>query len=109
MVRVLPGPDGLLDRVPGWLLLDWASVYSVGRSSILNALWARALEDLAEMAHGSTTRARNDGRVTGELRVAAAFDVFWTSDVASTSTTWSTGSRDRLQPCTEGPPLWRPG
>jgi hypothetical protein len=71
------GDDGLLDRVSGWTLLDWASVYSSGRSSTLNALWARGLEDFAEMAawlgnEGSAAwaRTRRDG-------VAAAFDAFW--------------------------------
>ena len=44
------GADGLLHDVSGWVLLDWSSVYSTGCSSTLNALWARALEDLAEMA-----------------------------------------------------------
>jgi hypothetical protein len=70
-------PNGLLSDVTGWVLIDWASVYSSGTSSTLNALWARALEDLAEMAdwlgNGFTAtwaRERRDG-------VAASFDVFW--------------------------------
>ena len=49
--------DGLLHDVSGWVLLDWSSVYSSGCSSTLNALWARALEDFAEMA----TWLGNDG------------------------------------------------
>lgn len=71
------GADGLLHDVSGWVLLDWSSVYSSGCSSTLNALWARALEDLAEMAtwlgnHASAAWAtrRRDG-------VRDAFDVFW--------------------------------
>ncbi|MEZ5244173.1 MAG: alpha-L-rhamnosidase C-terminal domain-containing protein [Acidimicrobiales bacterium] len=69
--------DGLLEWVDGWLLLDWASVYSHGKSSILNALWARALEDFAEMSdwlgnHGNADRARAHLDV-----VRGAFDVFW--------------------------------
>lgn len=69
--------DGLLHDVSGWVLLDWASVYSTGCSSTLNALWARALEDVADMADwlGNTgtaawARRRREG-------VRAAFDVFW--------------------------------
>ena len=74
------GVDGLLHDVSGWVLLDWASVYSTGCSSTLNALWARALEDFSELAswldnHGSANWAdrRRDG-------VAAAFDTFWDDD-----------------------------
>ena len=43
------GDDGLLHDVSGWALIDWASVYVSGCSSIINGLWARALEELAEM------------------------------------------------------------
>jgi len=71
------GTDGLLDSVSGWVLLDWASVYSSGCSSTLNALWARALEDLAEMASwlgnegtAAWARSRREG-------VIGAFDAFW--------------------------------
>jgi alpha-L-rhamnosidase len=71
------GGDGLLHDVSGWVLLDWASVYSTGCSSTLNALWARALEDLAEMA----TWSGNAGTAAWATRrrngVAAAFDAFW--------------------------------
>jgi hypothetical protein len=69
--------DGLLDHVTGWKLLDWASVYAAGCSSTLNALWARALEEFAEMAswldnHGCAAwaRQRRDG-------VASGFERFW--------------------------------
>jgi hypothetical protein len=71
------GPDGLLHDVSGWLLVDWSSVYNDGTSATLNALWARALEDVADMAdwlgNGGTAawaRARRGA-------VAAAFDMFW--------------------------------
>jgi alpha-L-rhamnosidase len=71
------GDDGLLHRVSGWVLLDWASVYSSGCSSTLNALWARSLEDLAEMAAWLGNGGTADwalGRLEG---VRAGFDVFW--------------------------------
>jgi hypothetical protein len=71
------GDDGLLHDVTGWSLIDWASVRADGTSSVLNALWARALEDLAEIARwlGNEGTARwADRRREG---VRAAFDAFW--------------------------------
>ncbi len=69
--------DGLLDGVSGWTLIDWASVYSSGCSSALNALWARALEDLADLAGWLG----NDGTAAWAraryAEVRAAFDAFW--------------------------------
>lgn len=41
---------GTLSDVPEWNLVDWASVFSTGRSSILTSLWARGLADFAEMS-----------------------------------------------------------
>ncbi|MBU3701611.1 MAG: alpha-L-rhamnosidase [Acidimicrobiia bacterium] len=71
------GDDGLLHHVTGWVLIDWASFYSRGCSSTLNAVWARALEDFAEMSEwlgneGSAAWARR--RHAG---VRDGFDVFW--------------------------------
>jgi hypothetical protein len=71
------GDDGLLHDVTGWALLDWAAVYSRGTSSVLNALWARALEDLAEMADwlgNAGTAAWARMRYGG---VRDGFEVFW--------------------------------
>lgn len=70
-------PDGLLHHVTGWVLIDWASFYSRGCSSTLNAVWARALEDFAEMSdwignEGSASWARR--RHAG---VRDGFDAFW--------------------------------
>ncbi len=71
------GADGLLHDVSGWVLIDWASVYSSGCSSTLNALWARALEDVAEMA----AWLGNEGTAAWAQRrragVSNAFDRFW--------------------------------
>ena len=36
--------------VPEWNLVDWASIFVSGRSSILTALWARGLNDFAELS-----------------------------------------------------------
>ncbi|MBM3694169.1 MAG: alpha-L-rhamnosidase [Actinobacteria bacterium] len=69
--------DGLLDRVSGWVLLDWASVYCEGSSSTLNALWARALEDFAEMATWIGNAGSAAWATARREAVAAAFDRFW--------------------------------
>ena len=71
------GDDGLLHDVTGWVLIDWASFYSRGCSSTLNAVWAKALEDFSEMSDwmgnaGSAAWARS--RLDG---VRDAFEVFW--------------------------------
>jgi len=70
-------PDGLLHHVTGWVLVDWASVHVRGASAALNALWARALADVAELAAWlGDERAvrwcehRRDG-------VHAGFEAFW--------------------------------
>ena len=71
------GPDGLLHDVSGWLLIDWASVYTEGSSSTLNALWARALEDLAEMARWLANEGTAHWADEARTRVARSFDAFW--------------------------------
>ena len=71
------GRDGLLHHVTGWLLLDWASVYSFGTSSILNALWARALEDYADMSAWLGNAGAAAWATMRRGQVEAAFDAFW--------------------------------
>ncbi|WP_320669010.1 family 78 glycoside hydrolase catalytic domain [Patulibacter defluvii] len=71
------GPDGLLDDVPGWVLIDWSAVPVAGTSAALNGLWARGLRDLAEIAEWL-----GDGHRTAWARglhegVAAGFELFW--------------------------------
>jgi hypothetical protein len=41
---------GTLTDVPEWNLIDWSSVFSNGRSSLITGLWARGLAEYAEMA-----------------------------------------------------------
>ncbi|MFE3033068.1 alpha-L-rhamnosidase N-terminal domain-containing protein [Streptomyces canus] len=41
---------GTLTDVPEWNLIDWASVFSSHRSSLITGLWARGLAEYAEMA-----------------------------------------------------------
>jgi alpha-L-rhamnosidase len=54
---------GTIADVPEWNLVDWASVFTSGRSSILTGLWARGLTELAELSeavgdHGTARWAR---------------------------------------------------
>lgn len=71
------GGDGLLHDVTGWVLIDWSPVQVRGTSAALNALYARGLQDFAEMAEwlgdlGRTLWARDvhDG-------VRRGFESFW--------------------------------
>lgn len=69
--------DGLLTDVPSWVIIDWSSVSVSGKSSVLNALWARALREFAEMGEwlGDGGRAAWARSLHNEL--ASGFDAFW--------------------------------
>ena len=71
------GADGLLTDVSGWALLDWASVYPSGTSSVMNALWARALDDVADMARWLGDLGTQRWAEARYAAVRAAFDAFW--------------------------------
>jgi hypothetical protein len=51
---------GVISDVPEWNLVDWSSVFSTGRSSILTSLWARGLAEYAEICEhiGNAASAR---------------------------------------------------
>ncbi len=71
------GTDNLLHDVTGWPLTDWASVYMNGCSSTTNAIWARGLEEFAQMSDwvgngGNAVWARSR-----HSEVKDAFEVFW--------------------------------
>jgi hypothetical protein len=68
---------GLLSDVSGWVLIDWASVYSSGCSSALNALWARALEDLAEMSRWLGNHGTADWADARRAGVREGLERFW--------------------------------
>jgi hypothetical protein len=78
----LPFQDGrgLLDDVNGWVLIDWAAVSTTGTSSTLNALWARALRDVEEMATWLGDEGRAGWAAARYAEVAAGFDQFWDED-----------------------------
>ncbi len=71
------GDDGLLHDVSGWVLLDWSSVYSQGCSSTLNALWARALEDVAVLADWLGDRGTAEWARVRRSAATSGFEVFW--------------------------------
>ena len=71
------GPDDLLSDVTGWVLLDWASVYQKGCSSTLNALWARALAEFAEMSRWLDNEGDAAWAMAHHARLREAFEVFW--------------------------------
>ncbi len=87
-----PQPDGLLDRVPYWNFLDWSNPDSRGESSILNALYARTLDNAAELAGvaGDTFHAgifRNDSE-----RIHATFNQrFWSPTLGLYVDAWDHG------------------
>ena len=72
--------DGLATDVTGWVIIDWSSVSVDGKSSVLNALWARGLRDFAEMAEwlGDAGRARWARARHAQIR--AAFELFWDAE-----------------------------
>lgn len=43
-------PDGMLGHLPYWEFLDWSRPITEGESSIMNALYAHALENAADLA-----------------------------------------------------------
>ncbi len=66
--------------VPGWVIIDWSSVYSDGVSATLCGLWGRALLEFAEMAHwlGDSNRATWANETHARLR--AGFERLWDAD-----------------------------
>jgi hypothetical protein len=69
--------NGLLTDVVGWVIIDWASVYTEGAGAALNGLWGRALLEFAAMAQwlGDEGRASWARGVHGQL--AEGFELFW--------------------------------
>ncbi|GAB2893129.1 alpha-L-rhamnosidase-related protein [Streptomyces mayteni] len=68
---------GTLGDVPEWNLVDWASLFLSGRSSILTALWARGLREFTEIAEALGDHGR--ARWAQELheRAREGFEDFW--------------------------------
>ncbi len=68
---------GMLHDVPGWTLIDWATVPTIGASASLNALWARGLADAMALAtwRGDLGRVAFYRHHLDALRLA--FEAFW--------------------------------
>jgi hypothetical protein len=71
------GPDGLLEDVTGWVIIDWAAVSTQGKSAALNALWARGLRDYAEIARGLHSEGCARWAADRATRVEEGFELFW--------------------------------
>ena len=68
---------GTLSDLPEWNLIDWSSVFSSGRSSLITGLWARGLAEYAEMADwlGNTASAAWARGLWEQARVG--YEDFW--------------------------------
>jgi len=71
------GRDGLIRHVEQWVLIDWAALHLADTSACLNAQWARALLEFAEMSEwlGDAGRAAWARVLHAEIR--GAFELFW--------------------------------
>lgn len=69
--------DGLPVDVVGWVLIDWASVYTDGVSASLCGLWARGLLEFAEMAEWLDDRGRAAWARATHDRLKAGFEKLW--------------------------------
>ncbi len=69
--------QGLPRDVPGWVIIDWASVYTEGVCGPLCGLWGRALLEFAELAEwlGDAGRAGWARRI--HARLVRGFEALW--------------------------------
>jgi hypothetical protein len=74
--------DGCVTDVFGWLIIDWASVYTEGVSGALNGLWGRALLEYAEMAEWLGDGGRVDWATRRHAALRAGFERLWDADTA---------------------------
>jgi alpha-L-rhamnosidase len=71
---------GTIADVPEWNLVDWASIFLAGRSSILTALWARGLAEFAELSD-AVGNGGSASLASGLYESAAkGFQDFWDAD-----------------------------
>jgi hypothetical protein len=68
---------GTISDVPEWNLVDWASVFSTGRSSILTALWARGLAEYAEICESIGNGASARWARAHWTAALVGFEDFW--------------------------------
>lgn len=83
--------EGCPVDVFGWVIIDWASVYTEGVCAALCGLWGRALLEYAEMAEwlGDAGRAAWADRAHAKLRVG--FERLWDQERARYVDSWIPG------------------
>jgi alpha-L-rhamnosidase len=69
--------SGLLRDVPEWNLIDWSSVSTSDTSAAINALWARGLRELAEIAGWLGENATQRWAEHTLEGVRSGFEAFW--------------------------------
>ncbi|MFF5289749.1 alpha-L-rhamnosidase-related protein [Paractinoplanes globisporus] len=74
---------GTLSDLPEWNLIDWASVFSSGRSSLSTGLWARGLAEYAEMAEWLGNTASAAWALGLWERARTGYEDFWDPDRGS--------------------------
>jgi hypothetical protein len=70
-------PNGLLTDVVGWVIIDWASVYTEGACAALNGLFGRALLEFAAMAEWQGDAGRAGWARAQHQRVVDGFEALW--------------------------------
>src|SRR5215212_98636 len=68
---------GTLSDVPEWNLIDWSSVFSNARSSLITGLWARGLAEYAEMADWVGNTASADWARGRRDTARRGYEDFW--------------------------------
>lgn len=71
------GDQGLVCHVEQWVLIDWAALHLSDTSSCLNAQWARALLEFAEMSEWLGDRGRAGWARERHAAMREAFELFW--------------------------------
>ncbi|WP_181803058.1 family 78 glycoside hydrolase catalytic domain [Streptomyces shenzhenensis] len=68
---------GTLSDLPEWNLVDWSSVFTTGRTSIVSALWARGLAEYAELCDWAANAGSAAWARERHAGVASSFEDFW--------------------------------
>jgi hypothetical protein len=71
------GTHGLVRHVDQWLLIDWAALHLSDTSACLNAQWARALLEFAEISEWLDDHGRAGWARALHVETRDAFELFW--------------------------------